>query len=520
VIGNVVLEAGRRFRDQVALVSPDGIELTYLDLYRLTESVAAGLKDRDIEAGDVVSLVMRSSLDYVVAYLAAARIGAITAGVNPRLGSHERRQIIERSEPQLVIAADDLAEGIPSDMTAEVVSLSEGIDDILPSLRGEVQAPRLSQRPEHPVAIVFTSGTTGEPKGAVFRNKQLAAITMFDNGGKWGGGGPMLSATELCHVGFMTKLPWYLRAGSTIHMLRKWRAQDALDRIEQHRMSSIGGIPAQIALILRRPDLDQRDLSSVKAIIVGGGHSSPALIEEARRRLQAAYSVRYSSTESGGVGTLTAFDAPEEEALHTVGRPRDGIDLVIRSEDGQAVKPGEVGEVTLRSPAMMSEYWRDPEATAATLRDSDPEATTTTLREDPGGKGKWLHTGDLGYIDESGCLRLQGRAKEMYIRGGYNVYPMEVEAVISTHPDVAEVAVVPRADDVMGEIGVAVVVPASGSTPPTLEDLRSFAGANLAAYKLPEDLRITDELPLTGMHKVDRRKLAGEISSGPESKDV
>ena len=493
MIAGVVREAATRFRDQVAFVAPDGYDVTYFDLFHLSDAVAVGLVRRGVEPGDVVSLVLRSSPDYVIAYLGAARMGAITAGVNPRLGPQERGRILERSQPKLVIATEDLVEGIPSDTDTEVVELATSTDTILRSLRHDEAPRKVPTDPDRPVAIVFTSGTTGEPKGAVFRNRQLAAITMFDTGGTWGGGGPMLISTELAHVGFMTKLPWYLRTGARTHMLRRWRAADALKLIADNHMPSVGGIGAQIALMLRLEDFDDYDLSAVKAIIVGGQRSSPQLIEEARRRFQAAYSVRYSSTESGGVGTLTAYDAPEEEALYTVGRPREGIDLVIRDENGTGVPKGEVGEVTLRSPAMMSEYWNDPEATSKALRDG------------------WLHTQDLGFIDDAGCLRLAGRSKEMFIRGGYNVYPLEVEAVLAAHPAVADVAVVPRSDDVMGEIGVAVVVPRPAADPPTLDDLRTFAAPSLAAYKLPEAIRIVDELPLTDMHKVDRRRLQEHI---------
>ncbi len=492
MIPGVVREAAKRFRDQVAFLAPDGYEVTYLDVYRATESVAAGLVRRGVRAGDVVSLVLRSSPDYAVAYLAAARIGAITAGVNPRLGPQERARILDRAQPRFVIATEDLAEGVPDDTDTEIVELAESAEGILTALRADIQAPRLRAAAERPVAIVFTSGTTGEPKGAVFRNRQLAAITMFDTGGNWGGGGPMLISTELGHVGFMTKLPWYLRTGARMHMLRRWRAAEALKLIADNHMPTVGGIGAQIALMLRLPDFDSYDLSAVKAVIVGGARSSPALIEEARRRFQAAYSVRYSSTESGGVGTLTAYDAPDEEALYTVGRPREGIDLVVRDADGKPLPEGEVGEVTLRSPALMSEYWNDPETTATALRDG------------------WLYTQDLGFIDSAGCLRLAGRSKEMFIRGGYNVYPLEVEAVLAAHPRVAEVAVVPRSDEVMGEVGVAVVVPRAQDDPPTLEDLRGFAADDLAAYKLPEAIRIIDALPLTDMHKVDRRRLQAE----------
>jgi acyl-CoA synthetase (AMP-forming)/AMP-acid ligase II len=483
LIPGVVREAAKRFRDETALVAPDGRTFNYLDLFRASEETAGGLLARGVKTGDVVNLVLRSSPEYVIGYLAAARIGAITAGINPRLSPVERERIIDRCGPKVVIAADDLTDGVPSeiDVTTE-----------LP--KGEAPSSRLPVDPERAVAIVFTSGTTGEPKGAVFRDRQLAAITMFDTGGVWGGGPPMLVSTELAHVGFMTKLPWYLRTGARMHMLARWRAADALRIIADNRMPSVGGIGAQIALMLKLPDFDSYDVECVKAIIVGGQRSSPELIREARRRFEAAYSVRYSSTESGGVGTLTAFDATDEEALFTVGRPREGIELVVRDEDGHPVPGGEVGEVTLRSPAVMSEYWNNAENTAATVRDG------------------WLYTQDLGYIDDAGCLRLAGRSKEMFIRGGYNVYPLEVEAVLAGHPKVSEVAVVPRPDDVMGEIGVAVVVPKDPAVPPSLDELRSFAERDLAAYKLPEAIHVVDEIPLNDSHKVDRRRLQREAS--------
>ncbi|HEY5154828.1 MAG TPA: fatty acid--CoA ligase family protein, partial [Acidimicrobiales bacterium] len=158
--------------------------------------------------------------------------------------------------------------------------------------------------------------------------------------------------------------------------------------------------------------------------------------------------------------------------------------------DGAPVAPGEVGELCLRSPTQFRGYWHDPEATAATLRDG------------------WIHTGDLARIDAAGCVRLAGRAKEMFIRGGYNVYPLEVEAVLASHPAVAEVVIAPRPDPVMGEIGVAVVVPRPGRPLPTLDDLRGFGGERLSTHKLPEVIRIVDAVPLTPMQKVDRAALA------------
>jgi acyl-CoA synthetase (AMP-forming)/AMP-acid ligase II len=492
MLAATVREAGRRFGDRAAFVAAAGWALSYADLDRLSDEAAGGLAALGVGVGDVVALVLPSTPEYVVAYAALAKLGAVTAGVNPRSTPDERADVLAVAQPRLVLAATDLLAGIPAELPIEPVTIAEDADGVLAGLRAGATAapPPLPDDPDRLVAIVFTSGTTGTPKGAMFGERELAAVTAADVGETWGGGGAMLAGTQFAHVGFMTKLPWYLRLGTTTHLLDRWRAADVLRLISTTKMTGIGGVAPQLALLLRQPDFDDHDLSSVKTIIMGGALSPPALVREARQRIGAAYSIRYSSTESGGVGTGTAFDADDEEALFTVGRPRPGVEIEIRDDDDHIVPPGDIGEICLRSPTQLRGYWRDPAATAATIRDG------------------WVHTGDLGFFDHAQCLRLAGRAKEMFIRGGYNVYPLEVEAVLSSHPAVAELVVTPRPDPVMGEIGVAVVVPRDPDTLPSLTDLRDFAGARLSSYKLPEAIRIVDTLPLTPMQKIDRRALA------------
>lgn len=473
MLPETVRGASERFPERPAFVSPDGKPLTYRELDLRSDRVAAGLHERGVREGDVVALVLPSTVEYVIAYVASSKIGAITAGVNPRYTDAERSAVLDVASPAVVLDVTD----------ARSLEASSGT------------VPPLADDAERLVAIVFTSGTTGTPKGAMFGNRELHAIARadvpnFDAESSWGQGGPMLAATAFAHVGSMTKMAWYLRLGMTTYLLDRWRSADVLALVSEHRMTSIGGVAPQLALLLREPSFDDLDLTSVRTIVMGGAFSPPALVEEARRRLGAAYSIRYSSTESGGVGTGTAFDADDEEALSTVGRPRGDVEIEIRDDTDRRVPDGEIGEVCLRSSSMMRGYWRDSNATAETLRDG------------------WLHSGDLGWIDEAGCLRLGGRSKEMFVRGGYNIYPLEVEAVLASHPAVADVAVVPRPDDVMGEIGVAVVVSATPDNPPQLDELRSFAGHRLAGYKLPEGLRLVDALPLTPMQKVDRGALA------------
>jgi acyl-CoA synthetase (AMP-forming)/AMP-acid ligase II len=473
VLARIVDEAAERFGDRTAYVEIDGTRITYRELRGRSLSAAHMLREEGVGEGDVVALVLPATTDYVATYLGAARIGAITAGVNTRLTSDERAELLSVVEPKLVV---------------EQGHFDLGAGDVTPP-------PPLGADPHRAVAIVFTSGTTGVPKAAVFAERQLEAITAIDTGGRWDTGGAQLAGNSFASLGPMTKLPGSLMRGGTTHLVDRWRAHDALELTERHELSSVAGIPTQIALMLRQPDFDSFDLSSVKAIVMGGGPATPALVREARDRFGAALAVRYSCTEAG-IGLGTAFDGSPEDAEISVGRPHPGVELIIVDDELRPIGPGEVGEVCLRSAAVMSGYWRDAEATAAAFT--------------PDG---YVRTGDLGWLDTEGRLRLAGRRKEMYVRGGYNVYPIEVESVLAEHPDVAEIAVIPRADDVMGEVGVAFVVARTGATAPSLDALRAFGQPRLAHHKLPEQLAVVDALPLTPAEKIDRGALARHLRS-------
>jgi acyl-CoA synthetase (AMP-forming)/AMP-acid ligase II len=279
--------------------------------------------------------------------------------------------------------------------------------------------------------------------------------------------------------------------------MSRWRAEAALRLVERERMAVVSGVPTQLALMLARPDFDEFDLESVRYLVVGGGPVTPGLADEARARFGAALATRYSCTEAG-IGLGTAFDDPDEDAVLSVGRPHAAVDLAVLDEDDQPVSVGDVGRVCLRSPAVMRGYWRDPDATR--------DAFTADGH---------VRTGDLGWVDDRGRLRLVGRSKEMYVRGGYNVYPVEVEAVLSGHPGIAAVAVVARVDPVMGELGVAAVVPRDPAHPPTLDELRDYGRDRLAAYKLPEALAVVEALPLTAMEKIDRAALGRMVGGSP-----
>ncbi|HEY5171659.1 MAG TPA: class I adenylate-forming enzyme family protein [Acidimicrobiia bacterium] len=477
-----IAEAARRFADRTAYVTPLGWSLSYADVDRLSDEVAVGLSARGVKTGDVVALVLPAGPEYLLTYAGASKLGAITAGVNDRLSEREREAILAVAGPRVVVTS----ETAPPSASAETV-----LDDL--RTRGEAP-PTLARDPERPVAIIFTSGTTGLPKGALYCTRQLAFITQTDVGDTWDGGGRSFSGTSFAHLGFMTKLAGSLRRGGTTFIMERWHARPALELLAREHMTTVAGVPTQLALMLRDPSFDEFDLSSVQYIIAGGGPITPGLADEARRRFGARLATRYSCTEAG-IGLGTAFDDPDEDAIISVGRPHASVDVSLRDGAGRPVADADVGEVCLRSPAVMSGYWRDPEQTRAAFTADG-----------------FVRTGDLGWVDDRGRLRLVGRSKEMYVRGGYNVYPVEIESVLSTHPSVAAVAVVPRPDDVMGEIGVAAVVPRDRERPPSLADLRDFAAPHIARYKLPDAVHVVDALPLTVGEKVDRRALVDEIA--------
>lgn len=474
MIPTTIAEAARRFGDRTAYVTESDWSLSYADIERISNEVAGGLAGEGVGEGDVVALVLPPGPEYLLTYCAVAKLGAITAGVNNRLSARERAAVVDLAQPKLTL---------------------DNAGTVLRDLRvAGATPPDLIADPNRPVAIIFTSGTTGLPKGALYCNRQLEFITQTDTGGAWDTGGRSFSGTSFAHLGFMTKLPGSLQRGGTTFIMERWRAHESLELLAREKMTTVAGVPTQLALMLRDPDFDSFDLSNVRFIIAGGGPVTPGLAEEARRRFGAALATRYSCTEAG-IGLGTAFDDPEEDAIVSVGRPHASVDLACLDEHDEPVPTGEVGEVCLRSPAVMSGYWHDPDQTrAAFTRDG------------------FVRTGDLGWVDDRGRLRLVGRSKEMYVRGGYNVYPVEIESVLSTHPGVAAVVVVPRPDAVMGEIGVAVVVPRESERPPTLEELRAFAGPEIAGYKLPDALVVRAELPLTAAEKVDRRALVSELS--------
>ncbi|MFQ5664927.1 MAG: class I adenylate-forming enzyme family protein [Candidatus Binatia bacterium] len=484
--------------------------LTYRDWDTLADGMAAALWAHGVRRGDVVALLLPSTPLYLVTYLAAARLGAVTTGINARYRRTEIAHILRCSGAAILLAVDTWHgadfRGAVDPLRGELPALR----DVLWVPASSVQAMTTVQvvtdiagvgdrpafvpvKPDDPVAIVFTSGTTGAPKGAWYTHRNVLALAEIDTRRSAAGVMPfqkhLAAGLSFAHIGTMARIGIQIGhlGASLIH--DAFNPAAVLEVIERERLTHLGGIPTQIVMLLDHPDRPRRDLSSLRSVLLGGAPSSPELIRRIQDTLHVRISVRYSSTEVG-IATASLPDDPPEVLTTTVGKPTPGVELRIVNNRNQPLPSHEVGEVTIRSPATMRGYWRNPEATAAAI-DGDG----------------WVHTGDMGYLDAAGYLHLRGRQSEMFIRGGYNVYPAEIEDLLGQHPKVARAAVVGVPDEVFGERGWAFVVPRDPATPPTLAELRAFVGAELASFKRPDSLTVLPELPLTPMFKVDKRAL-------------
>lgn len=463
-----MLEAAAAVHGDIEAYVEPGARITFAEWIGRARSVATQFARLGVGKDDVVALWLPSGIDYATCYAAAAMIGAITTGLNPRLGRRELESILQQATPALIVA--EAALGPLPDTGSRLLPRSVLNNDTSTSAPTPVELNRRDL-----VALIFTSGTTGAPKGAAYDSDRLAAGAAA-SGVMSAPYDRRLTSTPFAHAGYMFKLWDQLVWGTTLVIPpTPWTAQGMFDVLRDERVTVGGGVPTQWTKLLDVDGVRREALPYLRIGVVATAPAPPDLVRRVAGQIGVPLVVRYAMTECPTICGTEPTDSPEVQ-FRTVGRPAAGMEVRVASD----------GVVEVNGPCVMRGYWRNQELTADVLRDG------------------WLRTGDVGVLGDDGNLTLVGRTGDMYIRGGYNVHPGEVERALSGHPGVKQVAVVGRSAPVIGELGVACVVPADGVDPPTLADVRAHVATELADYKAPDELLIIDELPLTAMLKPDR----------------
>jgi len=476
----------------------EGETVTYGDMATRAAALAAGLHERGVSAGDVVGLLSYNCTEFLETIFAANYLGAIAMPINWRLAAPEVRYILEHSEAKalvcdeaLVDLANDATQGIEATLLR--ASISERVDGwtSLADLRAAANVPpRAAVAGDDVHRLMYTSGTTGRPKGVMLTHANLAwknlahivefGFTSADLG---------LACGPLYHVGALDLTTTSLiAAGATTIIHRVFAAADVVDELERSRVTTVWLAPAMVNAIMALPDIDQRDLSSVRLVINGGEKMPIPLIERIQRTFPSAwFADAYGLTETVSGDTFLDRDSIVTK-LGSVGRPCLYLELDVWDEDGKPLPAGERGEVVLRGPKVFKGYWRDPEATTAAFA------------------GGWLHTGDIGVRDDDGYLFIVDRLKDMILSGGENIAGSEIERVLYEHDAVLEAAVVGRPDDRWGEVPVAFVALRPNATA-TADDLIEHCRRELARFKVPKDVLFVDALPRNPSGKVLKREL-------------
>lgn len=496
----------------VEAVVDGGVGLSHAALHESARRFAAALVASGVDPGDRVAVWASNSLEWVVAALGLWQAGAVIVPINTRFKGPEAADILSRSGARVLVTVTDflgtdyvaLLRAAGADLPAlETVVVIRGpvpdgaepwdrfLDRGSAGTLAEADRRAAALGPEDPSDILFTSGTTGRPKGVVQTHGSTLQVA-----GDWvamtglRAGDRYLMVNPYFHMfGLKAGILASTVAGATMLPEPVLDVDRLLGRVAEERVTVLPGPPTLYQSILDHPGRAGADLSSLRVAVTGAADIPVELVRRVRDELPFSLVVTGYGLTEGGTAAATSPDDDPETVATTVGRPRPGFSLRIVDGDAREVEPGQPGEILLRGGTVMSHYLDDPEATAAAFT--------------PDG---WLRTGDLGVVDQRGCLRIVGRSKDMYIVGGFNAYPAEIESSLLEHPAVAQAAVIGVPDRRLGEVGMAFVVPRAGATL-TPTDLVEWARGRMANYKVPRVVELVEELPMTASGKVHKEVL-------------
>ena len=487
--------------------------LTFADLDRISDRLAPGLVARGVAKGDRIGIAMRNCPAWIVSYMAIIKAGGVATLLNGWWESHEMEHAIRLTEPRLIIADGPRAKRIAARCSDyEIVgleielSVEQAIAPLLEGVRGDEPLPKLA--PEDDATILFTSGSTGDAKGALSTHRAVTTgVYAYSTGlivllgiltadGDAPAGPPRtLLSVPLFHV--TGEVPVMLNSfviGRCMVIMPKWDASEALRLIEKEKVTYFVGVPTMSLELMNHPERHKYDLSSLKDITAGGAPRPVSHVERLKQEFPTAQpALGYGLTETNATGCANFWSSYAAKPASTGRAQKPLVEVSILGPGDRELEGGEVGEIGIRTAANIKGYFRNPEATEATLS--------------PDG---WVRTGDIGYLDEDGYLFIVDRKKEIIIRGGENISAAEVEAECYACPAVDEAAVFGAPDERLGEVPIAVIHAKSALTE---GELRQFLDGRIARFKIPERIIFSEEpLPRLGTGKIDRRALKAQFA--------
>jgi acyl-CoA synthetase (AMP-forming)/AMP-acid ligase II len=480
----------------------DGTSITFDRWERRSNRLARGLADQGVTRGQRVAILMEPEhiLHWIVTYSAVHKLGAVAVPLNNRLSPPEVHGILGHAEVTAVVASSSYGRTL-GPLLGAVPSLSivvtvggppiDGALDLEDVMAGDDSPIQASLDGDDLADIMYTSGTTGRPKGVAVRHDQVARVP--NRRPEWQGNS-WLTASPVFTFAGLSFIHNPMKAGMTVLYLPTFDAGRWLGIVERERPHSAFVVPAMAQLIIHHPSFVSADLTSLRMLVLGSAPLAPRTLQTLQVKLPGADVLNSYGMTEGGQATFTMDPVAARTRPGAVGRPTPPVEVRIVDEAGHECPTGDVGEVLTRNPGGHREYYRDAAATAQQWA------------------GGWLHTGDLGHLDGDGYLYIVGRKKEMIVRGGMNVYADDVEAALQAHPDVIEAAVVGIPHPVLGEDVAAFVVlrPGSGAT---VEGVVDFARRTLADYKVPRQVVEVDELPRNAGGKVVKSQLTSSVGS-------
>lgn len=493
---DILRSAAARTPDTTALIT-SARTLSYRELDDEAERVAAGLVARRVQPGQVVSIHSSNRWEWIATYHGALRAGAVVNPMSSMLTLEETAFVLDNCGAVALFTSSEHAshlikdQGVMRGLQTLIVydDYVEGATTFAELTNSEGEVPVFDIDPESASTIAYTSGTTGFPKGAIQSHRAVllnCALTATMHGRV--PSDIVVTALPAPHVYGNVVINGTFLAGGAVVLMERFNAALTLSLIGEHRATMFEGVPAMYAMMLADPSIEGADLRSIERSTVGGQTIPVSTIERWEARSGAPLIELWGMTEVAGLGTTHAVHAPPLPGSIGVSLPGIEVRIADLEDTSKTVAPGTVGELMIRGPIVMTGYFNNADATAETIEADG-----------------WLHTGDVATMDGTGHVFIVDRRKDMIITGGYNVYPAEIERVLSGHPGVALVAVGSVPDEVKGELACAYVV--RGGVDVTESELMDFAAEHLAAYKRPRMVRFVEDLPKTSSGKIMRREL-------------